>query len=175
MLSFGAEVLDPERNGRFDIIFSANVLEHVSDLEAVVGALARVLSADGVMVHTCPNYTVPYEPHYRMPLLPFAPAATPWARGRKAEDLWRSFNFVTAGELERLMQRAGLKPVFAKGIMAQAFERVLLDQGFAGRHSPAMASVAKFLKATGGLNLLRRWPPQFATPLVVMATKIASN
>ena len=169
--SIGAEALDPGRHGRFDVMFSANVLEHVADLEAVVSAMARSLAPGGVMVHTCPNYTVPYEPHYRLPLLPLVPAATPWAGSRKAEGLWQSFNFVTVGEMDRLLRGSGLRPVFAKGIMAKAFERLLVDPVFATRHSPGLARLARILQATGALALLRALPPRLATPMIVMATK----
>ena len=174
LLSIGAEALDPDRHGTFDVMFSANVLEHVANLEAVIDAMARSLALDGVMVHTCPNYTVPYEPHYQLPLLPFAPAATPWASRFKSEDLWRSFNFVTASEMTRLMRRAGLTPVLAKGVMARAFERLLSDPVFAQRHSPRLAGLARVLQLSGGLALLRRWPPRLATPLVVRAAKAAT-
>ena len=30
----------------------------------------------GAMIHMCPNYFVPYEPHFGIPLIPFAPRAT---------------------------------------------------------------------------------------------------
>lgn len=171
LLSIGAEALDPERHGEFDVMFSANVLEHVADLSAVVAAMAGALSPGGVMVHTCANYIIPYEPHYRLPLLPFAPAATPWAGTRRNEELWHSLNFITAHDLERLMRGAGLMPAFAAGVMAHAFERLLVDPVFASRHSPAMARVAKVLQAIGGLALLRKWPPRWATPMVVSAIK----
>lgn len=171
LLSIGAEELDPRRDGQFDVMFSANVLEHVGDLHAVVGAMAKALAPGGVMVHTCANYTVPYEPHYRLPLLPFAPAATPWAGKRRAEDLWHSFNFITAGQLDRLMRGAGLAPAFAPGVMAQAFERLLADPVFASRHSPLLARLARVLRATGGIAVLHRWPARLATPMIVTAVK----
>lgn len=171
LLSIGAEALDPEQHGRFDVMFSANVLEHVADLEAVVTAMARTLAPGGIMVHTCPNYTVPYEPHYRLPLLPFVPAATPWAGARKSEELWQSFNFVTARRLVRLLRHAGLAPVLAAGTMSRSFERLLVDPIFAARQSPMLVRIAKILQASGGMTVFRKWPSSLATPLVVTATK----
>lgn len=171
LLSIGAEDLDPLKHGHFDVMFSANVLEHVAGLDAVVAAMARTLSPGGVMVHTCANYTVPYEPHYRLPLLPFAPAATPWAGARRDEDLWHSFNFITGFQLDGLMRRSGLAPSFATGIMARSLERLLDDPVFASRHSPGLARVARLLQATGLMALIRRWPPRLATPMVVTAVK----
>ena len=40
-----------------DAVFSSNVLEHVEDVEALLGEAARVLKADGVMVHVLPSAT----------------------------------------------------------------------------------------------------------------------
>ena len=41
----------------FDAVFSSNVLEHVEDVEALLGEAARVLKAGGVMVHVLPSAT----------------------------------------------------------------------------------------------------------------------
>lgn len=171
LLSIGAEALDPDRHGRFDVMFSANVLEHVADLAAVVEAMAGALAPGGIMMHTCANYTVPYEPHYRLPLLPFAPAVTPWTGARRTEDLWHSLNFVTAHELDRLIRGAGFIPTFTPGVMARAFERLLADPVFASRHSPVLARVARLLQMTGGIAVLRKWPPRWATPMIVSAVR----
>lgn len=171
LLQIGAEELDSNKHGQFDIMFSANVLEHVADLDAVISAMAATLAPGGVMAHTCANYTVPYEPHYRLMLLPFAPAATPWAGKRKTEELWHSLNFITARGVGRLMREAELSPSFAPGVMARSFERLLEDPVFAGRHDGWLMTVARLLKATGGIALLRAWPASLATPMEFRATK----
>jgi 2-polyprenyl-3-methyl-5-hydroxy-6-metoxy-1,4-benzoquinol methylase len=74
-LEIGAEQLRASGAGPFDLIFSIHVLEHVQDLPAVVDGMLSVLAVDGRMVHLCPNYTVPYEPHFGFPLLPGRPGA----------------------------------------------------------------------------------------------------
>lgn len=39
----------------FDVIFSSNVLEHISDLPMALGEMKRVLKSNGIMVHTMPT------------------------------------------------------------------------------------------------------------------------
>ena len=39
-------------------------------------ALDALLSPGGMMIHHCPNYTVPFEPHFGIPLVPGAPERT---------------------------------------------------------------------------------------------------
>src|SRR6185369_16311116 len=98
-----AAELDPARDGLFDVIFSINVLEHCQPLPETVLALSKVLAPGGMMIHTCPNYRVPYEPHFRLLLVPFAPRLTARLIPRLASDpLWQSLNFVTAGDLRRI-------------------------------------------------------------------------
>jgi ubiquinone/menaquinone biosynthesis C-methylase UbiE len=51
----------------FDVIFSSNVLEHISDLDAAFSQMKRVLKKDGIMVHTVPThystiYTIAAQP-----------------------------------------------------------------------------------------------------------------
>jgi 2-polyprenyl-3-methyl-5-hydroxy-6-metoxy-1,4-benzoquinol methylase len=65
-----------EHAGTFDLIFSNNVFEHVRDVQAALATLGALLRPGRVMVHNCPNYDVPYEPHFGIPLLPLRPAST---------------------------------------------------------------------------------------------------
>lgn len=45
----------PFADGRFDVVFSSNVLEHVVQLDRVLGELHRVMADDGVAVHLLPS------------------------------------------------------------------------------------------------------------------------
>ncbi|XIA64131.1 class I SAM-dependent methyltransferase [Bradyrhizobium sp. TZ2] len=87
----GAQELNPEKFGEFDLIFSFNVLEHVQSIDDVFAAMASVLKPGGVMVHCCPNYAVPYEPHLGIPLMPFRPQLTDRVFRkaiRASQDIW---------------------------------------------------------------------------------------
>jgi SAM-dependent methyltransferase len=45
----------PFAGGAFDIVFSANVLEHIEDLDGMLAEMRRVLSPGGVAVHVVPS------------------------------------------------------------------------------------------------------------------------
>lgn len=45
----------PFEDDSFDILFSSNVLEHVLELEAFQGEMARVLKKDGLAIHILPS------------------------------------------------------------------------------------------------------------------------
>jgi 2-polyprenyl-3-methyl-5-hydroxy-6-metoxy-1,4-benzoquinol methylase len=85
-----ARELDPDTEGTFDLIFSVNVLEHMPELEAELEGMTRVLKPNGLMIHTCANYAVPYEPHYGIPLVPGFPKATAILQPQLSQqELWQ--------------------------------------------------------------------------------------
>lgn len=173
-LEIGAEGLRPEAHGSFDLIYSVHVLEHVADLPLAMRAMAAVLAPGGRMVHLCPNYAVPYEPHLAIPLIPFAPRAT--ARIfpkviRRHQPVWDALGFVTARTLTREARRLDLQVTFARGVMWQFIERLRQDPAFAKRHRGLVPLVLRGLRVTGLLALIRHLPPELQTPMVTVLTR----
>jgi 2-polyprenyl-3-methyl-5-hydroxy-6-metoxy-1,4-benzoquinol methylase len=49
--------LDSVPAGSFDVVFSNNVLEHLSSIGAALGSCARLLADDGIALHVLPNFS----------------------------------------------------------------------------------------------------------------------
>jgi 2-polyprenyl-3-methyl-5-hydroxy-6-metoxy-1,4-benzoquinol methylase len=164
-LVMSVEDVTPSDAGTFDLVFSNNVLEHVDDVDATLVALSALLRPGGVMVHNCPNYAVPYEPHFGIPLVPVRPAATARVLPSSitATGLWQSINFVTAHQVRQVAERHGATVAFERGLLADAFDR-FGEPEFAARH-PALARVSGLLGVV--TPALRRLPPSMATPMIV--------
>jgi len=64
----------PFPDGTFDVVFSTNVLEHVQDLNAVLGETVRVLKPGGYAQHVVPNFGSWWEGHYGVLWFPRLPA-----------------------------------------------------------------------------------------------------
>lgn len=163
-----AEALQPEKHGLFDLIYSVNVLEHIPALDDAVRAMGSVLRPGGKMIHACPNYTIPYEPHFGIPLIPFVPRATElFVPKLRASELWQSLNFITARALGDICHRNGLRLRLAPGVMYAAFERLESDSEFRRRQSNGFVRAAfAFLQKSGLLRLLRQIPASCATPMI---------
>jgi SAM-dependent methyltransferase len=173
LLDIEVDRLEPAKYGKFDLIFSVNVLEHIPDLSAAISAMESVLAPNGVMVHLCPNYTVPYEPHFGIPLVPFAPRVTGGlVPGIDRDPVWSSINFITYGEVERLAARFGLLVTFRRGLMYDAFVRLDTDQEFGARHTGVVRRIYRLLKTTRILGLLRHIPPALATPMIFECRRV---
>ncbi len=165
-----ARQLDPARDGPFDVIFSVNVIEHFQPLQENLDGMARVMAPGGVQVHTCPNYRIPYEPHYGVPLLPFFPGRTPPA-ARHGDGLWRSLNFITAGDVHRYARAYGLQASFQRGTMGASLRRLRTEKAFAARQPPLLHHIASLSHWTGLTALLGAVPPELATPMTFCLRK----
>ncbi len=173
LLRIPAEDLNPGQHGLFDFIFSVNVLEHIPALDQAMPAMASVLARGGRMWHTCPNYSVPYDPHFAVPLVPFRPTATAWLLPKHVRDgeLWRGLNFVTAQRLMRLARASGLSVSFERGMMVKSIMRIETDPEFASRQAPWVRRAAQWFRRTGLLRMVKAFPPEWSTPMGVEMTR----
>ena len=165
--SSAIEDLDPSVEVPFDLIFSINVLEHVEDVHSALSAMKMLLDNDGVMVHECPNYTVPFEPHFGVPLVPFAPS-----RSRSIlpssiinTGLWASLNFITARDVRRSADQLGLSADFEPALLARSLDRLNDDPEFRQRHQ-WLGKVAAGLQRLGITKALSQLPAGAATPMI---------
>lgn len=166
IMPIAAKDLDPTKHGTFDTIFSINVLEHVRPLGPNLDGLVRVLRPGGLMIHTCPNYRVPYEPHYRMLLFPGRPALTRLvARSVGREPVWQSLNWITARDIRRSARQHNLTVTFYGGELTAAMDRLRHDSAFARRQRGPVVGMLRALDAVGVARLLARLPATWITPM----------
>lgn len=135
----------------YDLIYSINVLELIPDLRGALQGMKRVMAGDGKMIHTCPNYLVPFEPHFDIPLIPLVPRLTAMFVPRlKVSELWKSRNFVTVPQVSSMARSLGQETEFKQGVLHEAFRRLETDAAFRERQSRGL--VKKFytlLRDTG--------------------------
>ncbi|MGA9276947.1 class I SAM-dependent methyltransferase [Ilumatobacter sp.] len=149
--------------GAFDLIFSNNVIEHVDDVTRALTTLNEMLKTGGIMIHHCPNYRVPYEPHFGIPLLPWRPAATAKFLPERisSSGLWASLNFVTTRTVTDVGEQCGAGVQFEQGVLADAFAR-LREPEFGERH-PILRRFAAGLSVID--PVVRRIPASWSTPM----------
>lgn len=172
LLPIGVEALDPAVHDTYALVYSNNVLEHVPDLTAAFRAMAGVLDEDGVMVHSCPNYSIPYEPHLARPLVPFRPRATARLLPASERDaaVWRSLNFVRARDVRAQVRTLGLDVHFRSGALASSLHRLRTDPEFRSRHG-ALARAGTLAHRLGAGIALRHLPAGWSTPMDFLACR----
>jgi SAM-dependent methyltransferase len=160
----GIEDYAPKGEPGFDLVFSVNVFEHLPDWRTGLDRMMALLSRNGSCVILCPNYAVPYEPHFAIPLLgrPGPTRRVFSGRIKTIEDrtgsqgLWQSLNFVTVPEVMRHAKQAGYIAEFDRSILARMFGRIESDPDFAERQkllAPLVRS-ANRIGLTAGLSRL---------------------
>jgi len=150
---------------KFDIIFSNSVLEHILDLESTFHALINVLKPHGIMIHYTDNYTVPYDPHFKILLIPFFPRTTAFfKRELRASALWSGLNFITVGKLKRLAKQYNVDIIFEKGLLLETFQRLEKDKAFTERQKHFLP-LYQFLKRTRLIHIFPFIPAELTTPI----------
>ena len=134
----------------YDFAFSINVMEHVSDPEQVIRNVVRSLVDGGTYHFTCPNYLFPYEPHFNIPTL-FSKSLTEYAFREKIysspvvvdpEGTWRTLNWINVMEVRRIVKQIpNLKIRFNRNLLSTTIARIVTDQEFAARRSPAIRAL----------------------------------
>lgn len=153
---------------QFDFIFSHNVVEHLQPLEVNFDAMLKVLAAGGTMVHQFPNYAVPYDPHFGIPLVPLAPTATAHLFHRlRGNPLWLSLNFISAFWLRRWSRKSGLDFRFKKGHWFASVERLRTDAEFREKHG-VIYNCFRLMEKLGLNTVLRNIPDHLTTPVQVI-------
>ncbi|GMB81071.1 methyltransferase domain-containing protein [Shinella zoogloeoides] len=155
----------PDGEEPFDMIFSINVFEHLDDWPRAVANTATLLAPGGRMIVLCPNYAVPYEPHFGIPIIGgpkwtrrlFARHIDKIEQKNNARGLWDSLNFITAPALRRECRRLGIDLAFDKGVMARMLMRLDSDAEFRNRQA-AVTGVARLLRMFGVGALFQRLP-----------------
>jgi len=156
-------------NKQFDIIISNNVLEHIPKIEQAICSLKDVLTKDGIMIHSCPNYLIPYECHYKIWIIPFFPTLVEILYPElKTESLWKNLNFLTSMRIKNICNNNGLQIEFKKNIIFETFKRFDYNVEFRKRQKQLWL-LYLIIKKIGILNIFKYIPGELSTPMVFKA------
>lgn len=123
----------PYEDAYFDYVFSTSVLEHVSDLSAVLSEIARVLKPGGAAYLSFPNRFAPRETHTGIWFLSYLPRAfaavvlRQWFGRNSIEEL--NLHFLSYFTLHRLLRNLPLSVRFE--LDAPTTTRRFLKRGLA--------------------------------------------
>lgn len=73
LFDIGIENHTPFASGKFHLIITEHVLEHVADISSMLREVSRLLVPGGLFYGVFPSGNCPIEPHLRMPLVHWLP------------------------------------------------------------------------------------------------------
>ncbi len=169
VLRYPAAELQEKRVGKFDLIFSFNVIEHIPSPFETLRILLSVLDEHGQMAHSCPNYLIPYEPHFGIPVLAKWPGLSKFLFNKKISSqntMWNSLNFITYSEVKQFAKQQNLTVHFTKGLLYHALSRIENDLIFHNRQNNIYIKLLLMLTYFPCLRRqLQKLPPSLATPM----------
>ncbi|MEN3045237.1 MAG: class I SAM-dependent methyltransferase [Candidatus Hydrothermales bacterium] len=118
----------PFKDNSFDLVICTHTLEHIKDPFLLLREMKRVLRNRGILYLSIPNYLFPFEPHFRVILLPYLSKKFSKVllksffykkRLKKINKRWEDIpflenflyelNFIKYFDLEKLIKRVGFK------------------------------------------------------------------
>ena len=175
VFSISAQDLSRQKYGEFHLIYSNNVIEHIPDLSSAFSAMTSVLSQNGLMVHACPNYAIPYEPHFGVPVFKLWPGLSRCLFSKRIErkvDLWDSLNFISYFNVKVLAANNHLHVKFVQGVLYNSVLRFETDKSFRERHgNKFLLSLLSWLKCLRILQMIKYLPPFISTPMIILLSR----
>ncbi|MBV9978373.1 MAG: class I SAM-dependent methyltransferase [Hyphomicrobiales bacterium] len=155
-------------SGKFDLIFSVHVLEHMRDPLRALDNMYESLRPRGQIVTICPNYDVPFEPHLGIFLIgrskAFNARLYPTAVSRK-QDVWDALTFVRCSQLKRHLSRKRASFFFGRTMLRDAFLRLGEDEMFRQRMPKPVHWAYRLLRGVRLIGLLPLIPARLQTPM----------
>jgi SAM-dependent methyltransferase len=167
-----AEQLDAQ--DQFDVAFTINALEHMPDPLKAIDNMYASLKPGGVLLVHCPNYTVPFEPHFNIILATRSKAVNEWlfrSIVSRRPSIWNGLSFIRYPDLRRHLLRRGFRFRFNHSVMADLVTRISRDRVFAERMPAVVRSFSKFLERVGLTKGLTAIPARIQTPMEVLIQK----
>ena len=152
---------DFKTDKQYDFIFLINVFEHLPDWRDFILFAKRHLKEDGVCLILCPNYSFPYESHFKLPIIwnkrltykIFKKRIEKFETEYDCADLWKSLNFVKLRQVRKTTRVQKMRLKVDTSIINDMIERLNNDEEFYQRQK-IIANVARLVQKIGLLKLL---------------------
>jgi hypothetical protein len=137
----------------YKYIFSINVFEHLNDPEVGLLKTEELLEDGGLARIIAPNYTIPYEPHFNIPIL-FTKSFTHFVfRSRirsflchDSVGLWASLNWISIPSVRKFLLEREINNSFSSEATTLYFARLTSEDQFAKRKGKVINFLARGAK-----------------------------
>ena len=160
---------------KFDVIYLVNVFEHLPDWRDFLTKVEGWLLDNGVCIILCPNYSFPYESHFRLPII-INKSLTHRVFRKHIQTceregpyvsvgMWDSLNFVKMRHVKKHLSRTALTMTARRDILDGLVHRLEGDKEFQNRQK-FMGAIARFLKKIGVLKIMTLKPFENLHPYI---------
>ena len=153
-----------------DYIFAINVIEHVHNFEELITHAVKAKTPEATMRIVCPNYSIPYEPHFNIPII-FTKRITKFVFGHKihnskipdSDEIWGDLSWPTQKKLKKILKSKGWNVEFSRDATHEYLNRAFSDSDFIVRKGRIIGSL---FKLTSVLVKIVRFIPLAYLPVI---------
>ena len=153
-----------------DYIFAINVIEHVHNFEELITHAVKAKTPEATMRIVCPNYSIPYEPHFNIPII-FTKRITKFIFGHKihnskipdSDEFWGDLSWPTQKKLKKILKSKGWNVEFSRDATHEYLNRAFSDSDFIVRKGRIIGSL---FKLTSVLVKIVRFVPLAYLPVI---------
>ena len=153
-----------------DYVFAINVIEHVHDFEDLITHAVKAKTPEATMRIVCPNYSIPYEPHFNIPII-FTKRITKFIFGHKihnskipdSDEFWGDLSWPTQKKLKKILKSKGWNVEFSRDATHEYLNRAFSDSDFIVRKGRIIGSL---FKLTSVLAKIVRFVPHAYLPVI---------
>lgn len=135
-----------------DYIFAINVIEHVHNFEELITHAVKAKTPEATMRIVCPNYSIPYEPHFNIPII-FTKKVTKFIFGHKihnskipdSDEFWGDLSWPTQKKLKKILKSKGWNVEFSRDATHEYLNRAFSDSDFIVRKGRIIGSLFKLI------------------------------
>lgn len=130
---------------QIDLAIAINVVEHVPDVTGFLSDVISVIGPQGRFRFICPNYAIPYEPHFEIPTLGRKDWTYRVMRRRilkapfaDSQGMWDELSWPTVRSLKYSLESINCSYAFSRDATRAYLGRPLNDPSFMERKGPLL-------------------------------------
>ena len=154
-----------------DYVFAINVIEHVPDYRVLISDAIKLKTSNGFMRIICPNYAIPYEPHFELPVI-FNKSLTWRIFNRRIlnspmdnpREFWQDLSWPSQRRLKKTLEELNVNAEFSRDATNLYINRALSDTTFLDRKGTVIGTLIKVFAFVS--NHLTRFIPISLMPII---------
>jgi SAM-dependent methyltransferase len=139
-------------NDVIDYILAVNVIEHIPNYGELIQNVKKKMNSNSIFRIICPNYLIPYEPHFDIPTF-FNKKSTFFLLRNKIlnSDLsdplefWDDLSWPTPSKVKKVVVDSGLSVAFSRQTTKSYLERPVMDDSFKQRKNKLTFQAIKLI------------------------------
>jgi len=139
-----------QESEEIEYFLAVNVIEHIPNYGELIQSVRRKMNSNSIFRIICPNYLIPYEPHFDIPIF-LNKNSTLLLLKRKILsselpdplEFWNDLSWPTPSKVRRAVHNSRMSVVFSRQTTKSYLERPFMDDSFKQRKNKLTFVVIK--------------------------------